>query len=184
MIATVVLISVLIVTAGVVIVAYRERARLGREVRAVEEGIEMRTAPGGEAVSARHQASNRPLAHVQELLDEAIQMTEHGLAVLAVNELTGRAVLARNRALLLARGLARIALLSGAGGAFVLVAVGHFGERALVQGGASVLMGVVSSFLCHGLTVSMRGLARKYCAMTDVLARQLEHQIKHSDFPE
>lgn len=178
MIAAVVLLSVLSVTTGAVVIAYRERARLLAEVNAVSEGIERRTAPPGESVSEPKKGGIPLSPHLQQLLDEAVRVDEYSLAVLAVNELTGRASLSRSRGLLLARGLARIALLSGAGGAFVLVALGNFERSALIQGGASVLMGLSSSFLCQGLTASVRRWAQKYCALTDVLARELERQMK------
>ncbi len=154
--------------------AFRERSALAREVDGIIFGIERRTASDDEAIGPR--GASLP-AHVEELLDEAIQTESQQLAVVAVNELLGRASLARSRALLLSRGLPRIALLSGGGGAFVVAAVGNFSKNALVAALGSVLLGVMGAMTSHGLNASSRRLAKRYVGVTDVLARQIDQHF-------
>lgn len=166
---------VLVVVLSVVAFAVRERALLSKEVTTVMAGLLRRTETRGEARPSATTATNSDL---EELLDEIVQVESQKLAVLAVNELGGRAGLRRSRALLLSRGLPRITLLSGGGGAFVIAALGHFSRQSLALAAASALSGLVCSFACLGLNSATRQLAKKYVGIVDVLSRQVETQFR------
>lgn len=169
-----VLLVVLLVSIFVVAFAARERATLLKEMASFVSGIERRTEATFDAVSGE---SEDVSSEMKEFLDEAVQVESHKRAVLAVNELGARASLRRTRAHLLSRGLPRITLLSGGGGAFVIMAVGNFETTALLCAAASALIGLVGSFVCLGLNSSTRGHARKYVGMVDVLGREVERHF-------
>lgn len=158
---------------GACVVAFRERARISRDVTHLVEGVEVFT---GEDESARRTVQLED--DLKELLSDVVDHEEHAIAVLAINELTGRASLHRTRSMALARGLSRICLLSGACGAFLLAAAGGFSERALVLAGCAVGVGVVTSIVANSLSAGARRFSRKYGELVDVLARQVESRFR------
>lgn len=166
---------VFVVAVSVLTFAFRERISLAKEVAGIVAGINRRTEIPGDAPPLN---DARVSSELEELLDEAVQFESHQLAVLAVNELGGRAGLRRSRALLLSRGLPRIALLSGGGGAFVVAAVGNFSHESLGLAVGSVLLGLVCSFGCIGVNSASRRLAKKYIGIVDVLAREVERHFE------
>lgn len=170
-----VLCFVFVVTASVVTFALRERASLAKEVRAVASGIERRTEFQGEAKSGEPAGTKLQL---EELLDEAVQVESYQLAVLAVSELTGRASLRRNRAILFSRGLPRVALLSGGGGGFFIAAAGNFSLSSLAFAGGSVLLGLIGSFSSFAVNAASRRLAKQYLGIVDVLGREVDRHFR------
>lgn len=175
--STVLLCMVLGIGLSVVAFAVRERAFLAREVAAVVAGIERRTETTTEAIAS---AEIGVASDLDELLNEVVQVENLKLAVVAVNELGGRAGLKRSRAMLLSRGLPRIALLSGGGGAFVIAALGNFSRISLMVAAASALSGLAFSFACLGVNAATRRLAKKYVGIVDALAREVERHA-HSE---
>lgn len=174
MIIVVVLSLVCLLSVSAIAFAYRQRALLLREVNGVISGIERRTEIDGNPTSTPEFGISEDL---ELLLDEAVQPDSQQLAIVAVNELTGRAGLARSRALLISRGLPRIALLSGGGGAFVVAALGNFSNHALVGALVSVALGFIGALTSHGLSASCRRLAKRYVGILDVLAREVEQHF-------
>ena len=181
MLSILVLLLVGAITFGGVIVAQRQLKSLQQEVDAFVGGIEERTSPDGNDGQSTDGQNARRRNPLDELLDEALQTEQHGLAVLAVNELTGRAGLAKTKAFSLARGLSRIGLLTGAGGAFALAALGQFERQSLIYAGGSVAMGVICSFASNAVSARCRRLAKRYAELTDVLARQVERHFNDDE---
>lgn len=171
MFSVVVLCVVFVVAFSVVTFAVGERASLAKEVETVAVGVERCADFQCDTLAGK---AARPSTHLNELVDEAVQTQNCQLAVLAVNELGSRADLRRTRALLLSRGLPRIALLSGGGGAFLIAAGGNFSRTSLGYAAGSVLVGLACSFSCVGLTAANRRLAREYVGIVDALAREVE----------
>lgn len=174
MFSALVLLSVFLVSILVVAFAFRERATVAREVATVVAGLLKRTESAETGESGEPETSNSELA---ELLDEAVQSESHQRAILAVNELGGKASLFRTRAFLFSRGLPRITLLCGGGGAFVVLAVGNFDRMALGGAAASASFGLVCSFLCLGLNSATRRHAMKYLGIVDVLGREVDRHF-------
>ena len=179
MLSATVLVVVFLVVAGCFVAAFRERSRIHAEVTAFVAGLDARTQPeegdgdtplGGERTSVPEDLG--------VLLEEALQTNQHGLAVLAVSEITGRARLARTRARTLSRGLSRISLLSGGGGAFAVAALGSFEREALIQAVASVATGVVGSLLSGSQSGRSLAHSKRYVELTDVLAAQVARHFR------
>lgn len=175
-----VLLLVLSVCAGSLVVAVNEQRRIARDVQELVAGVEIQTRDGGDRDGGvRADVSSTDISQdVEELLADIIGADRHAVAVLAVNELTGRASLARGRSQSLARGLSRICLLSGGAGAFAVAALGAFDRRALVLAGGAFGLGLVSAFLAHALSSRARRHAKKFAELTDVLARQVEDRFR------
>lgn len=165
----------LVVALSVMAFAIRERALLSKEVTTVVAGLLRRTET---RVESRPSDAVETTSDLEQLLNEVVQVESQKLAVLAVNELGGRAGLRRSRAILLSRGLPRIALLSGGGAAFVIAALGHFSRPSLMLAAASALSGLVCSFVCLGLNSATRRLAKKYVGIVDVLSREVEAHFR------
>lgn len=174
MFSALVLLVVLLVSVAVVAFAARERATVVTELASVVSGIERRTEGASDSDVP---LPERMSPEMKELLDDAVQAESRERAVLAVNELGGKAALRRTRAFLFSRGLPRITLLCGGGGAFVVLSLGHFDSPALLGAAASVLIGLVGSFLCFGLNAATRRHAKKYVGIVDVLGREVDRHF-------
>src|SRR5690606_421272 len=108
--------------------AARHHRGVKRDVSELTAGIEERT-------TEEERSSRAPTAisvDLAELLDAAIASNVRREAIVAVNEITSRASLARFDSRALSRGLPKIALSAGLAGAFGLAAFGSFERRALI----------------------------------------------------
>lgn len=181
MLSILALVLVALVTGGCSVLAVRESRTMKSSVRALVRGIEERTRPSGVKVPMVSESGDEDGPIPEDLgtvLDEAFQDENHGLAVLAVNDLTGRASVARFRTATFARGLSRICLLAGGGGAFALAALGGFERQSMIFAAGSVAMGVMSSFICHAFVREARGQAKRFAELTDILAREVEGHFR------
>jgi hypothetical protein len=173
--AYLVLFLVLAVCGGSLLVALREKGRNLRDVSELVAGVELHTRESQEPASQREEEISEDM---NELLIDIVGAEKHAVAVLAVNELTGRASLARARSQSLARGLSRICLLSGGAGAFAIAALGAFERGALILAMGAFGLGLISAFMTHGLSTGARRHAKKFADLTDLLARQVEERVR------
>jgi hypothetical protein len=110
---------------------------------------------------------------VDELLDDAILGQAQGVAVLAATELSGRAGLLKAKSRALARGLPRVAMLSGSAGAFSLAAFGGFSEHSILLSGVSFLLGIVGSSVTLLVTKRGRKAALRLVEVASAVGRQV-----------
>lgn len=168
MLALSIVIVSLTVSVASVFYALRTKRDIEREFEELRLGIDNHTV--GESSSS----SGRSSSELEDCLKEVFQENEHSLMVLAINELSGQAALARMRAVALAKGMVRIPFLSGATGAIAAVAFGSFQEQAMSQALVALGAGFLCSLLAQSVAKKAMRVAGSYAKVTESLASQVE----------
>ncbi len=146
--------------------SHREQSRARHELANVRSGIEKHT--GDSMVLS-------PLdQELDSLLQDVFQESHHATMVLALNELSSDAVLARERARALVRGMSRIPFLAGGAGALAIVALGRLESSSLVQAGACLGTGFLCSLLGQFFARRAQRSARALVDVVDTLSRTVE----------
>jgi hypothetical protein len=171
MLSFVLLLVVASVTVGCSWFAMRHVRTTAMDVRCLVHGIEVRTREPGETGVDSPGAPR--VAELDELLDDAISSDSHAAAVLAANEITSRADLARSSNRFLARGLARICALSGGAGAFLIAAAGSFEERSILLAAGSFGLGLLGSVSVQVALRRGRKVALQLGEVAETLAKQV-----------
>lgn len=179
MLNLVLLLLVASVTIGCSWFALRQAQTTGTELKALLGGIEVRTRETEEPEASS--ANPRAEAELGELLDDAILSESHATAVLAANEITSRADLARSSNRFLARGLPRICVLSGGAGAFLIAAVGSFEERAILLAVGSFGLGLFGSVSVQVALRRGRKVAGQFADVAAVLANQVRARFSEDN---
>ncbi len=148
--------------------AHREQSRVSQELARMRQGIEAHTGDSTTSSSIDQE--------LDSLLQDVFQESHHATMVLAMNELSSDATLARERARALVRGMSRIPFLAGGAGALAIVALGRLESSSLVQAGVCLGTGLACSLLGQFLARRGQRSARALVDVVDTLSRTVERR--------
>lgn len=161
-----------IVSLASVYFAFREQSQVNRELADIRKGIDAHT---GEVVT---QSSIDE--ELDDLLRDVFQESHHATMVLAMNELSSSANLARERSRALARGMSRIPFLSGGAGALALIALGRLEGSSLVQAGTCLGVGFLGSLVAQFFAKRAHRSAKALVNVVETLSRMVEKRWKQT----